>query len=73
MSRKTTTRIGVAPCAGMSFDGVHRVVEAIDLDKYIWEFRWEGIRSKRKSRLSLLAELKYKIDSQFKNSEFSEF
>ena len=29
-----------------------RVVEAIDLEKYLWEFRWEGIG--RKSRLSLL-------------------
>ena len=31
-----------------------RVVEAIDLEKYIWEFRWEGVGRKRKSRLSLL-------------------
>ena len=31
-----------------------RVVEAIDLDKYIWEFQWNGIGRKRKSRLSLL-------------------
>ncbi|HBC86463.1 MAG TPA: hypothetical protein DCZ94_05870 [Lentisphaeria bacterium] len=31
-----------------------RVVEAIDLGKYIWEFRWNGVGRKRKSRLSLL-------------------
>lgn len=31
-----------------------RVVEAIGLEKYVWEFRWNGVGRKRKSRLSLL-------------------
>ena len=30
-----------------------RVVEAIDLDKYVWEFRWNGV-GRKKSRLSLI-------------------